>query len=604
MQPGAGADVDHVVGVSDHVLVVLDHQHGVADVRQVAKGRDQPVVVPLVETDGGFVEDVADAHQSRADLGREPDPLGLAAGERSAGSVERQIVEAHRSEEAESGSDFAEDRLGDGLAFDAEYEVLEEFHGPFDREVRDLGDVEGFAGTVDLDRPGGGLQPRSAAFAALRGRHVTVHAFPHELAVAGLVAATKVRQDAFELQAGLRDHFLGHAVQEKSHGRGGHRRDRCLGIDVERLHELPEEASVVDVHAAAVLPPRLDRAFLQGAGRIRHHERLVEFVDGAQPGAGLARPVRRVEREESGGEFLDRALRMVGAREVLAESVLRPDAVLLHQHEQGAGSDLERGLHALREPLASLGVELDAVDHRLDVVHLVASQFERVLAFLLEDLPQIPDLAVHADSDEALALESFGDLAVESLASSNHRSTDHRPGPGPSFEQQFDDLARVGRGDRIPADLAAVVLVPAGRPTGPGVEEPQVVVDLGGGGDRGARGVAAAALFDRDGGGETVDRLQIGLPHLVEELPRVRGEGLHVLPLALGEDGVEGEGTLARARDARHHHEAVSGNTEVEVLEIVLPSAPDLDRIGGRRGRGRRGHGSPSVEEESIGSVG
>src|SRR4029079_18741060 len=45
---GAGADVEHVVGGADSVLVMLDHDHGVAEVAQAAKGFEEPCVVALV----------------------------------------------------------------------------------------------------------------------------------------------------------------------------------------------------------------------------------------------------------------------------------------------------------------------------------------------------------------------------------------------------------------------------------------------------------------------------------------------------------------------------------------------------------------------------
>ena len=74
-----GPDVDHPVGRPDRLLVVLDDEHGVAEVAEPGQRRDQLRVVPLVEPDRRLVEDVEDAHQRRPDLGREPDPLGLAA---------------------------------------------------------------------------------------------------------------------------------------------------------------------------------------------------------------------------------------------------------------------------------------------------------------------------------------------------------------------------------------------------------------------------------------------------------------------------------------------------------------------------------------------
>ena len=79
---GAGAHVDQPVGGAHRLLVVLDDDHGVAEVAQALERRDQPAVVALVQPDRRLVEDVEHAHEARADLRREPDALRLAAGQR------------------------------------------------------------------------------------------------------------------------------------------------------------------------------------------------------------------------------------------------------------------------------------------------------------------------------------------------------------------------------------------------------------------------------------------------------------------------------------------------------------------------------------------
>ena len=76
---GAGADVEHVVGGADGVLVVLDHDHGVAEVAQALQGFEQPRVVALVQADRRLVEHVEHAGQAGADLRGEADALALAA---------------------------------------------------------------------------------------------------------------------------------------------------------------------------------------------------------------------------------------------------------------------------------------------------------------------------------------------------------------------------------------------------------------------------------------------------------------------------------------------------------------------------------------------
>jgi hypothetical protein len=91
--PGTGADVDDVVGDPDGLLVVFDDDQGVAQVAEADQGLDEPLVVPLMEPDRGLVEDVEHPHQTRADLGGEPDPLRLPAGEGGRRPGQGQVVE-------------------------------------------------------------------------------------------------------------------------------------------------------------------------------------------------------------------------------------------------------------------------------------------------------------------------------------------------------------------------------------------------------------------------------------------------------------------------------------------------------------------------------
>ncbi|CAB5028847.1 unannotated protein [freshwater metagenome] len=80
---GTRPDVDHIVGHLDGFLVVLDHEHGVAEIAEPYQRLDEPGVVALVQPDRRFVEHVQHAHETAADLRREPDALRLAAGERA-----------------------------------------------------------------------------------------------------------------------------------------------------------------------------------------------------------------------------------------------------------------------------------------------------------------------------------------------------------------------------------------------------------------------------------------------------------------------------------------------------------------------------------------
>ncbi len=77
------------------------------------------------------------------------------------------------------------------------------------------------------------------------------------------------------------------------------------------------------------------------------------------------------------------------------------------------------------------------------------------------------------------------------------------------------------------------------------IQQPEVIVDFGCGGDRGAWITGLVLLLDGDGGSEAVHVVDVGLFDALEELARVGGERLDVAALALGVHGVKGERGLA-----------------------------------------------------------
>ncbi len=191
---GARADVDHPVGGPDRVLVVLDHDQRVAEVLEPDEGLDQPVVVALVQPDRRLVEHVEHADQAGADLRGQPDALGLAAGQRPGGPVEREVVEADVEQEPEPLLDLLEHPLGDLALARGQVEVAQELGGLVDRQRADLGDVAAAERHRHRDR----LEP---AAAARRARHLAHEALEALAAGVGLglaVPALDVRWHPLE----------------------------------------------------------------------------------------------------------------------------------------------------------------------------------------------------------------------------------------------------------------------------------------------------------------------------------------------------------------------------------------------------------------------
>ena len=183
---------------------------------------------------------------------------------------------------------------------------------------------------------------------------------------------------------------------------------------------------------------------------------------------------------------------------------------------------------------------------------------------------ELDDLAVDPDAGEALL------RAARRAARRTRPSGRARPGRARESgcrsarsHDPVDDLLRALAGDRPPA-------VRAVRHADAGVEQAEVVVDLGDGAD-GRAGVARGRLLvDRDRRRQALDEVDVGLVHLAEELAGVGRERLDVAALALGVDGVEGERGLARAGQPGEDDQPVAGQLERDVLQVVLAGAANV----------------------------
>ena len=108
VRAGPGPEVDDPVGRADHRLVVLDDQDAVAHLLEPSQAGDQPGGVARMQAGCRLVQDVADPHQPRAELGRQPRPLELAAGERVRAPVQRQVLQPDGDQVPEPARDLGE----------------------------------------------------------------------------------------------------------------------------------------------------------------------------------------------------------------------------------------------------------------------------------------------------------------------------------------------------------------------------------------------------------------------------------------------------------------------------------------------------------------
>ena len=184
---GARAEVDEVVGRAHRLLVVLDHDHRVAEVAQPLERRDQLGVVALVQADRGLVEDVQHAHQRGADLGRQADALRLAAGQRRGGAVHRQVADADVLQEAQPLGDLAQDQPRDVTVGLGQLDLLQPLQRPARRQRAEVLDPR----PADEHRARLRAQPRAAADRAGAQRHELLDLLARALGVGLAVAALR-----------------------------------------------------------------------------------------------------------------------------------------------------------------------------------------------------------------------------------------------------------------------------------------------------------------------------------------------------------------------------------------------------------------------------
>ena len=127
---------------------MLDHHHGIALGTQPLQGLQEQAIVPGMQADGGFIEDVADTAQVRTQLRRQPDALHLPAAERRGGAIQREVVETQERQQLQPTLEFVERVGGDSRFPPLKIEPVEDRQGPVHRKIGILGNIP----ALEMDR--------------------------------------------------------------------------------------------------------------------------------------------------------------------------------------------------------------------------------------------------------------------------------------------------------------------------------------------------------------------------------------------------------------------------------------------------------------------
>jgi hypothetical protein len=146
----------------------------------------------------------------------------------------------------------------------------------------------------------------------------------------------------------------------------------------------------------------------------------------------------------------------------------------------------------------------------------------------------VQDATVDADTDEALRTKVLHHDRVRDFRREDQRKGDDEAGPFGECEHGVDHRLH-GVGLELATTHWAIRSANA-RP-----EQAEVVVDLRRCADCRPRRLRRILLLDRYRRRKSVDGIDVRLLHSLEELTRIRREGLHVPTLAFGVDRIEGK---------------------------------------------------------------
>ncbi len=360
-------------------------------------------------------------------------------------------------------------------------------------------------------------------------------------------------------EVGEGDGFIAAAVQHGLAHVFGQALPRGVGVELVVLGQRGDQLEIIGIAAI----PAAHGTGRERQLRVHHHARGIEELGHAQAIAARAGADRRVEREQARFQLRQRVIADRAA--VLGREQMRRRILHIQRlHRDHAVAQLQRGFKAFGQALLDVLARTEAIDHRFDGVLLAQRQRRHRIDFM--------QLAVHAHAHITLCAQLVEDLGVLALALADHRGQQHVALLGVQGEHMVNHLADGLRFQRV-------AVVRAARAADPGVQQAQIVVDLGDRADGRTRVVRGRLLLDRDRRGQALDVVQVRLFHHAEELAGIGRQRLHVTTLAFRVNGVERQRGLARAGQAGDDNELVAGQVEIDVLEVVRPRAADADEI-------------------------
>ena len=331
--------------------------------------------------------------------------------------------------------------------------------------------------------------------------------------------------------------------------------------------------------------PWFDGPFPQTLRRVRDDELRVNFQLKTDARALRACTVGSVEGEGSRLNLFQGESVTVRACAMLAEgltTVRRIFRLIDKVGNDDAVGQAQSSFNGVSQTLLDGILDDQAVDDDFDGVLLLLGELDITVKLL--------HLPVNESAGEALGAQVTQFFDKLTLFTAHNGGKKLEAGALRVVEQRIDHLLwGLSRDER--AAHGAV------RNAVTGEEKTQIIVDFGDRSDGRARVAVRGFLVDGNSWREAFDFIH---GRLVQELAGVGRQGLHVAALTFGEEGVECQGGLTRARKTGEHSDGVTREFKVHVLQVVFTRTlnGDFGVIGhvgkvGHHCSWRRFHGFP-----------
>ena len=538
---GPRAHVDDAVGGDHHLGIVLDDHQRVTGIAQAVHHLDHAMDIARVQPDRRLVEHEECVDQRCAERRGQVDALDLAARQRSALTVKREVAQPDVAEKLQAGANLGEHQIHRGIHQRAlEGQVVDERTQIRNRCQHQI--LDGFA--PDAPEQGvrletGAVARRARRVAAVLGQHDPhVHLVrlgfepgekalnPVPLRLPGLLAAFPLR---ITLQHPVP--VLGRQVLP-----------RRIDRDVQAPREL-DHLILAFLETRGL--PGLDGAFVKRAVFIRDHQAVVDPDHASKAAARFARAQRGVKGKRA-GQRLCVADIAIGAVEPVAElpDCLVVALVIERVNGNDAVAHAQGRVERFHDPRLFRAGKAKPVLNNLQRaqgnLRLAGAGFARPgRGRRRRRLRDAGFVAVQPRV--TLPVEKSPYFLFGKVGRHPHGEGDDEP----RIAETVRALAK-RREDRPGAILAhALAATAAKQRRAAGKQQLQVVVELGHRADRAARTAHRIRLVDCNRRQDALDAVHLRFVHAVEELSCVGRERFDVATLPFGVERVERERTLA-----------------------------------------------------------